>query len=589
MIYCGARRTSPFRPRRVGIQGIGFVVAALIFGTFTLPAVEIWEIQGPGMTSPLEGQRVTLSDNVVFAAGSTGFFMQTPDDRSDDDPQTSDGIFVYTGASPGVAVGDLVDVTATVVEYHELTELSETPEVSVRAPGEALPSGVLFNRHNPRPDQPWEETTLERFEGMRIVVDDGVVSAPTDSFGDAWATASEDRLRREPGIRWPGVEGLAVWDGNPEAFEIDPDALGLEPVDLVAGTRFRADGALTFAWGDYQLWPTRLDLGASPQLPRPAPPTQSSAIRVATQNLERLGRGLSRDYQVELAKDALQVVDVLGLPDVLAVQEVEDLETLGDLAAAVAELTPQISYEAFLVEGADLGGIDVGFLVRDTVTVESEIQIGADVVFDWDGSRLFDRPPLVLELGIEGTILDLTVVAVHLRSLRGIDDPGDGPRVRAKRDAQACWLADWAQSRQTQWPEEPLLLVGDFNAFEFSDGYVDIIGQITGSPDPLGAMLPAYVVVDPPLVDAINLVSSEERYTYVYQGNAQTLDHILVNRVALPLVVDLRVVRGNADASEAQADDEGTPLRSSDHDGLILTLNLSPARNPGSGGRSGGG
>ncbi len=552
-------------------------------------AAEIWEIQGPGMVSPMEGQGVTTQGNVVFAVGPTGFFIQTPDDRSDGDEQTSDGIFVFTGGAPGVFVGDRVDVTGTVIEYHELTELGGSLAVLVTASGQVLPPAVMFDRHTPWPDQPWEETTLERFEGMRVEVEEGLICSPTDSYGDFWATASGDgRLRREPGIAWPGLDGLPVWDGNPHGFELAPDALGLEVPELVAGTTFQAEGAMTFAWGAYQLWPTRFVLGTQPQMPRPVPAIWGPAIRVATQNVERLGPNLSHDYGVELAKDALQIVEVLALPDIVALQEVQDLGTLNDLAVEIERQAPQVAYESFLIEGGGYGGIEVGFLVRDTVEVESEDQIGKDVIFDWDGSRLFDRPPLVIEVTGGSIQFAMTVVVVHLRSLRGIDDSGSGPRVRAKRDAQAKWMADWIQSRQTLRENEPLLVVGDFNAFEFTDGYVDVIGQITGSPDPLGALLPAYAIVDPPLVDGVSLMPPEERYSYVYQGNTQVLDHILFNQAAMPLVVDLIAGRGNADAPKTSADDEGTPLRSSDHDGLIVTLRPSTARDPGTGGRSGG-
>ncbi len=575
------------RPWRDGIQGliVASVVVLLIVAS-TVSAFEIWEIQGPGMESPKVGQRVITQANVVFAVGAEGFFIQTPDNRSDGIEQTSDGIYVFTGSPSGVGVGDLVDVTATVIEYRGLTELGNSPAVTVRATGQVLPSAVLFDRDTPRSDQPWEETTLERFEGMRIQIEKGVVCSATNSYGDAWVSASDQgRLRREPGIQWPGLEDLPVFDGNPQGFELDPDALGLADVEVIGGTRFGAEGALSYAWGDYQLWPTRLELEEQPFLPRSAPSAQGTAIRVATQNVERLGRSLSQNYQLELAKDALQVAEVLGLPDIVGIQEVEDLGALEDLAAAILEVEPQVVYRAYLIDGDGYGGINVGFLVRDPIVVTDEIQIGADVIFDWDGYQLFDRPPLVLEVAHEAFQFEMTVVVVHLRSLRGIDDSGDGPRVRAKRDAQARWLADWVQSRQNERPDEPLLIVGDFNAFEFSDGYVDVIGQITGLPDPLGALLPASVAVDPPLFDGVAFLSDEERYSYVYQGNIQVLDHILLNQGAVPLVAGVRAVRGNADVSESYEYDRTTPLRSSDHDGLVMTLRLSNARDSGGGGR----
>ena len=95
-----------------------FVICCVLLAVHPAAAqtVEIWEIQGDGMSSPLEGQRVTTSDNVVTAVGDDLFFMQTPDSRSDGDPRTSDGIVVYVGGAPTVSVGDMVDVTGTVSE-----------------------------------------------------------------------------------------------------------------------------------------------------------------------------------------------------------------------------------------------------------------------------------------------------------------------------------------------------------------------------------------------------------------------------------------------------------------------------------------
>ena len=75
---------------------------------------EIFEIQGDELFSPFIGQRVSVDRNVVTAVGDFFFFLQTPDDRADGDPMTSDGIFIYTGIRPSVEVGDLVSLEGTV-------------------------------------------------------------------------------------------------------------------------------------------------------------------------------------------------------------------------------------------------------------------------------------------------------------------------------------------------------------------------------------------------------------------------------------------------------------------------------------------
>jgi hypothetical protein len=82
-------------------------------------AKEIFEIQGSGLASPFANQSVTTENNVVTAVSSNGFFMQTPAARSDNNAQTSDGIFVFIppGGTPAVSVGDLVNVTGNVIEF----------------------------------------------------------------------------------------------------------------------------------------------------------------------------------------------------------------------------------------------------------------------------------------------------------------------------------------------------------------------------------------------------------------------------------------------------------------------------------------
>ena len=85
---------------------------ATIALTVTAPPTEIWQIQGPGHLSPLDGQLVFGVEGVVTAVSSSGFWMTDP--TPDDDDATSDGILVFRGAA---AVGDLVTVNGRVDEF----------------------------------------------------------------------------------------------------------------------------------------------------------------------------------------------------------------------------------------------------------------------------------------------------------------------------------------------------------------------------------------------------------------------------------------------------------------------------------------
>ncbi|MCG6963668.1 MAG: hypothetical protein LJE95_10415, partial [Acidobacteria bacterium] len=294
--------------------------------------LQIWEIQGSGMASTHQGELVTTAASVVTAVGRQGFFIQTPEATSDGDPATSDGLYVYTGSAPPVDAGDLVEVTGTVQEYYELTEISGQPTTSILSSGEPLPDPVTFSPTLPSPDQPQPANELERFEGMLVEVVSGSVTGPTDQYGNFTAVARSTRSYREPGIVYPGLPGLPVWDGNPEIFEVDPDALGLDDLSVDSGVPIaRLVGPLSFSFGYYQVWPTTLEVGAS-HLPRAVRERLPGELTVATQNLEQLADDQddpgtdepvlsTEELNVRLTKATRWIVDVLGSPDILAVQE----------------------------------------------------------------------------------------------------------------------------------------------------------------------------------------------------------------------------------------------------------------------------
>ncbi len=552
------------------------LLAALLFAALAAPAaaLEIWRIQGAGAASPYVGQTVTTNGNVVTAVGPQGFFIQTPAERSDGDPETSDGIYVYTGAAPSVSAGDVVDVSGKVGEYHAMTELG-SPQVTKTASGAALPAAVELDAETPSSVRGGEVPEMERFEGMLVHVASGTVTGPTSRLGIVAVVAREGRAFRERGLPWPGVAGLPVWDGNPEVFFAKLDGLGGTVASVPAGAHVDGlAGPLAEYDGDYEVWPTAFSFTGAPAV-RAARPHARGELTIATQNLYQLVEAddSSGAYTRRLAKHSKLVREVLGSPDVVAVQEVGSQKVLADLAARIAQDDPAVLYTAYVTPGNDASGINVGLLVRDTVTVRGMRQIGKDLTFTYDGAAYvtFDRPPLVLEGSYAAgpAPFPFTVVAVHLRSLSGIDG-SNGGFVRAKRLEGARVLAETLQAMQAAAPGERIAVAGDFNAFEFTDGYVDVLGEVKGSPDPAGAMLPASDVVEPDFSDEVLSLPDSERYTYIEAGNAQVLDHVLVSRTLAPFVRAIEAGRCNADAPAAGADDPATALRAADHDGLVL-------------------
>ncbi len=573
-------------------------------GCVAPPAVaEIYEIQGAGLVSPFATATVSTLGNVVTAVAPNGFFMQTPDARADLDPETSNGIFVFTGAAPTVVEGDEVDVTGQVVEFFEFTEFSNSPLVTLITSGNPLPAAVAFDSATPSPVQPQPATEYERYEGMLVTVTGGRIGSGNQRFGtdpiaEAFAVAGPNRPFREPGVEFPGLPGLPVFDSNPEVFELDPDKLGLPNLVLTGGSTYDAVGVVGFEFGGYELWPSFLDVTFEAPLPVPVTPEQPDEMTVGSLNLFRLFDDVddpgsqdngavasAAEYQRRLDKFSLYIRDVMGSPDVVAVEEAEKLGVLEDLADVIAADDPAVQYTAFLVEGNDVGGIDTGYLVRDTVNVLAVTQLQAGEIFSVDGSLLHDRPPLQLDAEYvgHGGAFPFTVIALHQRSLSGIEDPVDGPRVRQKRLEQAQSVAQIVQDLQTGDPGIHLLVIGDLNAFEFSDGYVDVVGQIAGDFDPSQSQLSGPDLVSPDLAKLTLGVIASERYSFNFQGDVQAIDHALSSVALTALVTSVEYARGNCDAAADLIFDDTTPLRSSDHDGLVVYIDAGPGDADGDG------
>lgn len=567
------------------------------------PSVEIFEIQGSGMASPYDGQTVTTQGNIVTALSGSGFFIQTPDARDDADPMTSNGIYVYTGGAPSVAVGDEVDVTGEIDEFFGFTEFASPGSqiIVVVSSGNALPMAVLLDDTYPPTDPTQfpcgsEAMGYECVEGMLFDMPQGFISSTYVSFfgansDDLWVKAGSGRAFREPGITYPGEVGLPVFDGNPELLEVDMDGLnlGLPVAGYSAGSEISMTGVFGYDFNEYELWPSNLTVINENTLPSTVPAATTEELTVGSINLFRLfddvdDPGPEDDGQVadpaeyarRLDKFAKYIVENMNSPMILGVQEVENLNVMNDLASAIS-FAGGPSYIPVLVEGNDVGGIDVAYFFNSSVVTNVSIaQLGASEIFNYDASLLHDRPPLLLsaDVMLDQGIMPVEVLNVHMRSRGGIDDPGDGDRVRNKRLEQAQSVAQMVMDIETANPGNAVYVIGDFNAFQFTDGYVDVMGQITGTAVDADNMLwqpPIYAAS--PLSLATQTLPANEQYSYIFRGNAQALDHAVMNDRGLMFFSQMRYVRGQADAALQYEDDGGSALRSSDHDGFVLYAN----------------
>jgi predicted extracellular nuclease len=552
-------------------------------------SLEIYQIQGSALDPAIVDTLVQLDNNIVTAVAEDGFYMQTPTERSDGNVETSDGIFVFLEYYPKVAQGDLVNVKGMIREIDGLTQITESPDVIINSADNFLPDPILLNNDNPSPHQPQAENEYEKYEGMLVQVLNGRTTAPSRSNGDARMVAKNQRTFREPGIEYPGLEDLPVWDGNPEVFILDPDGLGFADIPLPANALIeQAIGIMSFKHGNYRLLPfdLKIDTTITGRAVREQKPGE---FTIASQNIEWFmddeDNPLKDDevispeaFAIRLSKISKHIREILGTPDILAVQEIEGIEVLEKLAKKIQRDDPSIKYDVYMDEhGPFYPGSysNTGFLVRNNVIVDTVFQIDRDATFTFDNEEnaVHLRPPFVLEGSLGGKdVLPIKIMVVHNKSLGGIEGSyADFNRTR--RYQQALSIAKWVQAQQEKNPESNIIIVGDFNAFQFTDGYVDMVGIISGDPDPAGSLFPSDDIVNPNLINHIYSLPEEERYSFVYDGDAEALDHVLTTEALSTHIEEIAYIRGNADAPIIYQQDSSVALSCSDHDGVVTFIN----------------
>lgn len=589
--------------------------ASIAFGVEP-PVSAIHDIQGPGPSSPMTGTFVAAR-GIVTGVKFNGYFVQTPDGETDADPSTSEGLFVFTGGTPGgISVGDAVKVTGTVQEFIPSSDPSSPPTTELISPattvlssGNPLPAPVVLTAADTSPGGTIEQ--LERLEGMRVQVNAFRVVAPTQAsfVTESTATSTSNgtfygvidgvaRPFREPGIEVPNPLPAGApccvprFDANPERLRVDSDALvGGVALEVTSGALLsNLTGPLDYGFRAYTILP---DPWAPPSVSgnvnaTPVPPAGENEFTVGAFNMERffdtaddpvVGDPVLTPaaFENRLNKASLAIRNVMRTPDILGVEEMENLSTLQAVAArvnadAVSAGDPDPAYTAYLEEGNDFGGIDSGLLVKAArLTVVDVTQVNKDETYINPNTGLpellNDRPPLVLRALVPvpgGSPFPVTVIVNHLRSLNGVDNVADG-RVRAKRAAQAESLARLVQAHQAAG--ERVVSVGDYNAYQFSDGYADVVGTVIGHPAPADQVVVASPdLVEPNFTDLVDTLPADQRYSYSFDGSAQVLDHVLISASLIPRLSRFHYARNDADFPESYRNDASRPERISDHD-----------------------
>jgi predicted extracellular nuclease len=621
-----------------------FVLSLFVF-TAVAPAQKnrlISDVQGEKFVSPYFNETARLT-GIVTARVRNGFFLQTPDEKVDGNPNTSEGIFVYTGSEPGgeAAIGNLVSVTGTIDEYRPkpdpqslpITQLrmrKGTDFIAVESKNNPLPKPVVLTLEDFKGNK---IDQLEKYEGMRVTAPELTVVAPTNGRdNETKGTAESD------GVFYAVVKGLArpfreigfdiydyltiaekereklkketpklldkPFDHNPERLRIESTAqLGAQPIDV---TTFAEIKNLTgVVYYSYRAYSILVDADYKPVVSnlvkaQPLPAPNERQFSIAASNVERLFDDEDdpnikepiispEGLETRLKKISLAVRSYMQTPDIVGIVEAENLAVLKRLADRInkdaeAAGKPNPKYEAFLAEGNDIGGIDSGFLVkRSRVEVLETKQFGKEDEFKNPVSKndvvLNDRPPFLLRAAIKdaktGQPFEVTVIVNHLKSFNGYTDEKNAPYVQMKKKLQAEFLAKAVAERLKANPNERIALIGDFNFYQFNDGIMDIMGTIKGVSAPKDTVMNVSEdLLNPDLTNLVDLIKTEQRYSYSFDGNAQVLDHILVSEALFKHVKGFGYTRLNADFPEVYRNDANRVERFSDHDAAVAYFTL---------------
>ena len=550
-------------------------------GCSLIPPVDdpetIAQIQGTSHTSPYKGKLVNGVRGVVTAISTSGYWIQST--TPDADPATSEGLFVFTNkAAITVSTGDDVTLDGSISEYRPggganltTTELTG-PKVTADVPGE-LPAPVVLGVDRVAPQQVIEQGDpqnveyrealflpgtnaidfYESLEGMRVAVRDAKVVGATKSFGEMTVVPGQnvDTISTpRGGVLYSGYD-------HPNAMRVQLDD-GLLP----AGTMPQADVGDSIAGDtvgvmDYSFNNPKLEVTSAPTLTpgglqrEVTKPQSNNQLAVSTFNVENLAPG---DPQTKFDRLAGQVVNNLQSPDILGLEEIQDnsgaaqdgtvdsTQTTDKLIAAIVAAGGP-AYSARWVNPQDLtdggapGGnirqvffyrVDrgVGFVdapAGDATTAESLTMLDGKPHLTLNPGRITptnvawedSRKPLAAEF----TFRDKTifVIANHFAS-KGGDDPLFGQwqqplrSSEKQRHLQAQEVRSFLDQLLGADAQADVVVLGDINDFEFSQTIDLMVGSGANA-----------------LVDLPRTLPVNDRYSYVFEGNSQVLDQILLS------------------------------------------------------------
>ena len=570
--------------------------------------LRIHDIQGAQHRSPYEGQSASQVPGVVTAVRSNGFFMQDP--QPDSHEATSEGIFVFTSSAPTVAVGDSVLVSGRVSEFRpgaeaddNLTTTELTSPIVAHGAGDATITPTLIgiggrvpplfvisddaeggNVENPGTRFDPREDGIdfhESLEGMLVRVRRPMAVGPTNSFGELPVVA-DGGLLGFPRTARGGVL-IRPSDFNPERIILDGGVGFDTPTADVRDRLSNVTAVVDYSFGNFKYLVTSTpELTKGGLKPETTQSPGANELAIASMNVENLA---GDEGQAKYDRLAHIVVDNLKAPDIVAAEEFQD----DDGAPAEGNSDATVTWTRFIAaiqaaggptyqyreidpvpgqDGGEPGGnIRVGFLFRADRGVSFVDRPGGDAVTPNDvvrtpgGPQLrfspgridptnpafnASRKPLAGEFRWRGRTY--FVIANHFNS-KGGDDPLFGriqPPVNSsevQRHQQAGIVGGFVDKLLAADRNANVVVLGDLNDFDFSET-LDILegrGRLTN----LMETLPVF-----------------ERYSYVFDGNSQVLDQVLVSRNVAATRPEYDSVHVNAEFSD----------QASDHDPQVARL-----------------
>jgi predicted extracellular nuclease len=571
------------------------------------PATKIHDIQGSGLTPNGVGSQAVVEGVVVGdyqqSGGFSGFYVEEEDADRDDNAQTSEGIFVFS--SLPASVGDRVRVRGTVTEFQGLTELGSVNAVQVcPGGGTVTPAQVSL----PVPSL----NDLEAFEGMLVHFGQTLTATEVFNLGrfGEISLSGVGRLFTPTAVVAPGAPAIAkaaennrsriILDDGDNRQNIDPTihpagGLSASHTLRVGDTLNGLDGIMDYRFNAYRIQPVA-PVSFQETNPRTdAPEPVGGNLKIASFNVLNYfngptfptSRGAETPFELErqTAKEvaALKAMDA----DIVGLMEMENdsgaNSALAQLVGALNNATAPGTYDY----------IDTGVIGTDEIKVALIYKPAAvSPVGNWKiitsavDPEFIDtksRPSLAQTFKRNATGAKLTVVVNHLKSKSsacddvGDPDIGDGQgNCNQTRTKAARALVRWLQTDPTGSGDPDFLLIGDMNSYAMED--------------PITAFKAGG------LHDLVAENEGDGAYSYVFNGESGYLDHAIGTGSLAGQIADIGHWHINPDeptvldynvnfktANQINTFYAPTPFRSSDHDPVLIGLNLAapPTANAG--------